>query len=210
MENAHLKLLNDSLIVSRETSARLQAFRTLFGQWSKRINLVASSTTNELWKRHVEDSAQLLLIKPNIRTVVDLGSGGGFPGIILAILLEENSDSEIHLIESNRKKTAFLQAVRVQCARRSLIHADRIEVVLPKLEAPQFITARALASLDKLLALTSCHLSNGTVGLFHKGRDYQKEIEESRAHWDFDLLIHKSKIDDESVILEVSNLRKHT
>lgn len=202
-----INLLSGALNVSRETMDRLEIFEDIFSQWSKRINLVAASTTGETWRRHVEDSAQLLLIKPAMRHVVDIGSGGGFPGIILAIMLDENKDSSVHLVESNRKKTAFLLAAKASCAKRAQIHSQRIEDVLPSLDEPEFITARALASLDKLCGLTQLHLTKNTIGLFHKGRGYLQEIEEAHANWDFDLVVHKSVIDADSVILEVSHLR---
>lgn len=201
-------LLNGDLNVSRETLERLVAFESLFEQWSKRINLIAESTKGAVWQRHIEDSAQLLLIKPDLRRLVDIGSGGGFPGIVLACMLEDIDGARVDLVESNRKKTAFLMAAKAQCARNAHIHSKRIEDALPAIETPDFVTARALASLSKLYELTQCHLTNGAVGLFHKGRGYRDEVEESRAIWDFDLVIHKSRIDTESVILEIGNLKR--
>ncbi|MEM5502022.1 16S rRNA (guanine(527)-N(7))-methyltransferase RsmG [Ahrensia kielensis] len=202
------KLLNGALNVSRETMDRLIAFETLFEQWSKRINLIADSTKGEIWQRHIEDSAQLLLIKPDMRHLVDIGSGGGFPGIVLAAMLEDVDGARVDLVESNRKKTAFLMAAKAQCARSVNIHSKRIEDALPAIQTPDYVTARALAALPKLFELTQCHLSNGAVGLFHKGRGYREELEESHANWDFDLVIHKSRIDTESVILEIANLKR--
>jgi 16S rRNA (guanine527-N7)-methyltransferase len=201
-------LLNGDLNVSRETLERLIKFEALFEQWSKRINLIAESTKGEVWRRHIEDSAQLLLIKHDMRHLIDIGSGGGFPGIVLACMLDDIEGSRVDLVESNRKKTAFLMAAKAQCARNANIHAKRIEDALPSLPTPQYLTARALAALPKLFELTHCHLSNGAVGLFHKGRGYREELEESHANWDFDLVIHKSRIDTESVILEIGNLKR--
>ena len=201
-------LLDDELNVSRETMERLLAFEALFAQWSKRINLVAESTKSDVWHRHIEDSAQLLLIKPDMRHVVDIGSGGGFPGVVLACLLEDQPQCRIDLVESNRKKTGFLMAAKAQCARKANIHAKRIEDALPAITVPQYVTARALAALPLLFDLTECHLSNGATGLFHKGRGYSDELQESRANWDFDLVIYESRIDAESVILEIGNLKR--
>lgn len=199
-------LLGEALPVSRETMQRLVSFEKIFDQWSQKINLVAASTTNDFWQRHVADSAQLMLLKPDMKQIVDLGSGGGFPGIVLAILLNDVEDGRVDLIESNRKKTAFLQAARAKCAPRAQIHARRIEDVLSAIPTPEYVTARALASLSKLFELAEPHLTKGAVGLFHKGRGFMLELEESRANWCFDLVTHPSELDTDSVILEIKNL----
>ena len=201
-------LTDGTLNVSRETMTRLESFAKLFKQWSPKINLVAASTKNDVWERHIADSVQLLNLKPEMKRVVDLGSGGGFPGIILAILLNGIEDSRVDLVESNRKKTAFLQTVRANCAPRAHIHGKRIEDALSSIPTPQFVTARALASLPKLFELAEPHLTAGAVGLFHKGRGFKQELEESRANWCFDLIVHQSEIDADSVILEISNLSR--
>lgn len=201
-------LLDGRLDVSRETMQRLSSFERIFAQWSQRINLVAASTTDDFWQRHIADSAQLLLTKPNMKRVIDLGSGGGFPGIVLAILLNDVEGSRVDLIESNRKKAAFLQSSRASCAPRAHIHARRIEDALPAIPTTEYVTARALASLSKLFELAESHLTNGAIGLFHKGRGFKQELEESHANWQFDLITHQSEIDADSVILEISNLRR--
>lgn len=201
-------LLGGALTVSRETMQNLISFEVIFDQWSRKINLVAASTTGDLWQRHVADSAQLMLLKPDMKRIVDLGSGGGFPGIVLAILLNNEDGSRVDLIESNRKKTAFLQTARAKCAPRAHIHARRIEDALSSIPTPEYVTARALASLSKLFELAEPHLTDGATGLFHKGRGFMQELEESRANWHFDLLIHKSEIDADSVILEIRNLSR--
>ncbi len=208
MSDDAIAVFKDAYNVSRETMERLQAFEALFQQWSKRINLVAASTKHDFWQRHVADSAQLLTLKPEMRKLVDLGSGGGFPGMVLAILLQNVQGSRVDLVESNRKKTAFLQAARAKCAPSALVHGQRIEDVLPDLPTPEFVSARALASLDKLLPLAAPMLSRGAVGLFHKGRGFRQEVEESRANWHFDLIVHQSVVDPESVILEISRLNR--
>lgn len=201
-------LLDDKLGVSRETMRRLESFELIFNQWTPKINLVSASTTNDFWLRHVSDSAQLKLLKPDMKRIVDLGSGGGFPGIVLAILLSDEEDARVDLIESNRKKTAFLQAVRAKCAPGTHIHTKRIEDALPAIPTPDYVTARALASLSKLFDLAEPHLANGAVGLFHKGRGFMQELEETRANWRFDLVTHPSEIDAESVILEIRDLSR--
>lgn len=193
--------------VSRETQKRLADYAALYERWSRNINLTALSTQKDFWRRHVADSAQLVDLAPDATRWVDLGSGGGFPGMVIAIMLQGRPDARVELVESNRKKTAFLQAVKAQCAPAAIIHAERIEQVVGKITAPEIVTARALAALPALLEMTSPWLAAGTRALFHKGRGYAAEIEESRAKWTFDLVIHRSRIDADSVILEIANLR---
>ena len=193
--------------VSRETMDALDRFEGLFRQWSDRINLVAASTGDAFWTRHVADSAQIVSLKPDARRFADLGSGGGFPGLVIAILITGQLGARVDLVESNRKKAAFLQAARAAVAPCAVVHAERLEPVIARLEPPEIVTARALAALPDLLSWTAPWLSAGTTGLFHKGRGYREELEESRAHWDFDLVEHPSVAAPDSVILEVSNLR---
>ncbi|QKV20706.1 16S rRNA (guanine(527)-N(7))-methyltransferase RsmG [Oricola thermophila] len=193
--------------VSRETRTRLEDYAALYEKWSSRINLTAPSTQKDFWRRHVADSAQLLEIAPDARHWVDLGSGGGFPGMVIAILLQDVPGARVELVESNRKKTAFLQAVKACCAPSAVVHSARIEDVVSRIAAPEIVTARALAGLPKLFDLSSDWLQHGSRALFHKGRGYAGEIEESRAKWTFDLVRHGSRIDPESVILDITGLR---
>jgi 16S rRNA (guanine527-N7)-methyltransferase len=193
--------------VSRETRRRLEGYAALYEKWSPRINLTAPSTQTDFWRRHVGDSAQLLDLAPDARHWIDLGSGGGFPGMVIAILLQDSPDARVELVESNRKKTAFLQAVKARCAPSALIHSARIEDVVGRIRPPELVTARALAALPKLLEMTAPWLQENSRALFHKGRGYAAEIEESRAKWGFDLVIHESRIDADSVVLDISNLR---
>ena len=193
--------------VSRETRARLEDYAALYEKWSPRINLTASSTRKDFWQRHVADSAQLLDLAPEAKHWIDLGSGGGFPGMVIAILLQDVPGARVELVESNRKKAAFLQAVKAQCAPAAIIRAARIEDVIGRTGAPEIVTARALAALPKLLDMTAPWLGSGARALFHKGRGYAAEIEESHAKWTFDLIKHESRVDAESVILDITNLR---
>lgn len=192
--------------VSRETFDRLIAFELEFLRWTKRINLAAPSTLDSLWRRHILDSAQLAPLAREALRWLDLGSGGGFPGAVMAILLRERIGAAIDLVESNRKKAAFLQNVLTKLDTPVRIHARRIEDI--KVLAPEIVTARALAPLPLLLSLSERWLSSGSRGLFHKGRDYRAEVEESRDAWRFDLVEHHSVIAPEGVILEISNLRR--
>jgi 16S rRNA (guanine527-N7)-methyltransferase len=194
--------------VSRETFARLEAFESSFHRWAARINLVAPSTLKDVWSRHILDSAQLLPLVGKGQRWADIGSGGGFPGAILAILLEEDADSGILLIESNGKKVAFLRNVLGELAPRTRIAAQRAEVVIAIEQAPNVVTARAVASLSDLLTLTEPWIGNGTRALFHKGRDYRAEVKLAGDTWNLDLLEHPSAIDPQSVILDIRRIRR--
>lgn len=194
--------------VSRETIAELLAFEALFRKWSQAINLASSSTLDQLWERHIVDSAQLFCLAPKAKSWLDLGSGGGFPGVILAILLKDTQGSRIDLVESNSKKAAFLRTAVGQAAAPATVHAQRVDAVWAKIPVPQIVTARALASLRDLFVLSEPWLSNGATALFQKGRDYRREIDESGDDWSFDLVEHQSVVDKDSVVLQISNLRR--
>ena len=203
-----LVLQLDGLRVSRETNEKLARFADLFRRWAKVINLVAPSTTGDLWRRHIADSAQLFALYPNPVTWVDLGSGGGFPGIITGILLSELGDGWVHLVESNNKKASFLRNAILETGARASIHAVRIEEapkIVPRCDA---ISARALADLSTLCEFSKPWVeTKPEVRLFlHKGRDYAREVNDAHRSWSFDLVEHASQIERESVILEISNL----
>jgi 16S rRNA (guanine527-N7)-methyltransferase len=192
--------------VSRETFVKLQKFEAQFLKWNKAINLVAESTVSALWTRHILDSAQLIKIEGSARKWVDVGSGGGFPGLVVAFLIQDRG-GEIDLIESNRKKAAFLQAMVGQFGLPARVNASRIEDCHSRIRQPQVVTARALAGLPALIGLTEPWLAGGAKGLFHKGRDYMLEVEESTHRWVFDLVEHRSVVDPGGVILELSDVR---
>jgi 16S rRNA (guanine527-N7)-methyltransferase len=193
--------------VSRETFDRLVEFEQVFQKWNRRINLAAQSTQDDVWHRHILDSAQLARLAPQATRWVDLGSGGGFPGLVLAFLLAERDGAEIHLVESNRKKASFLQAVVGQFGLPARVIARRIDDSYALVPAPQIVTARALAPLTALLDLSAPWLTNGARGLFHKGRDYRAEVAESAQRWSFDLIEHASITDPHGVILDLSGLQ---
>ena len=194
--------------VSRETQEKLEHFSALFLKWAKAINLVAPSTLQELWQRHIADSAQIFQLSPLPYKWLDLGSGGGFPGVITAILLAEVQDGWVHLVESNQKKTAFLRVALSETGARGSVHPLRIESASAVLPDCERISARALAELDPLLSYTSAWMiGKETRAFFHKGRDYAAEVEKARGRWVFDLIKHQSAVEPDSVILEISNLR---
>ncbi|MER8429434.1 16S rRNA (guanine(527)-N(7))-methyltransferase RsmG [Mesorhizobium caraganae] len=193
--------------VSRETFERLVAFQHLFLKWNRSINLAAPSTLDDVWGRHILDSAQLARIAPEAKRWADLGSGGGFPGLVLAFLLVERDGASIDLVESNRKKASFLQAVIGQFGLPARVVARRIDDSYALVSTPEIVTARALAALPALLDLSAPWLTKGSRALFHKGRDYRAEVEESTHRWAFDLVEHPSMTDAHGVILEVTDLR---
>ena len=194
--------------VSRETFDRLAAFEAEFRRWAARINLAAPSTLDEVWSRHILDSAQLVSLAPDASAWLDLGSGGGFPGAVVAILLGEREGGRIELVESNNKKAAFLKSVLGSLGAPATVHVCRIEDASARVETPEIVTARALAPLPRLLELVRPWLGAGATGLFHKGRDYAAEIAESRDGWRFDLVEHQSRVDPSSRILELSGVAR--
>lgn len=193
--------------VSRETFQRLKQFQSQFQKWNRRINLTAPSTIPVLWDRHVLDSAQLAGLKPNATHWLDLGSGGGFPGAIMAILLKDRPGAHCDLVESNRKKAAFLSTVLAELQAPARVHAKRIEEMRSVIAACEVVTARALAPLPLLLNFAAPWSEAGAICLFHKGRDYLNEVQESRDAWSFDLVEHPSRVDADGVILEIAHIR---
>jgi 16S rRNA (guanine527-N7)-methyltransferase len=191
--------------VSRETFEALLRFEQAFLKWNQRINLSAPSTLGDVWRRHILDSAQLAAIEPKAERWLDIGSGGGFPGLVMAFLLRERGGF-IGLVESNRKKAGFLQAMVGEFGLPARVLARRIDQSYALVATPQIVTARALAPLPLLLDLAAPWLTAGARGLFHKGRDYRLEVEESAHRWRFDLVEHASATDPEGVVLELRNL----
>lgn len=165
--------------VSRETLDRLQIYANTLVKWQARINLVGAATLPDLWRRHMLDSAQLFPQLPD-GPVLDLGSGAGFPGLVLAVLRGPAKDP-IHLVESDSRKCAFLREVARLTDAPVVIHNNRIEALKPFLVAA--VTARALASLEKLLEMAEPFLSSTTHCLFLKGRNSEDELTQARKEW---------------------------
>ena len=188
--------------VSRETTARLDRFTALLLDWQSRINLIAASTVPVLWTRHIADSLQLLAIAPDARKWVDLGSGGGFPGVPIACALAEQGSAEVHLIESNKKKAAFLrEAVRITGA-PAIVHAVRIADFCQSFRgALDAVTARALAPLPELLSIAYPLLKKGPQGVFPKGQDVEAELTEAAKCWSIQASLVPSRTDPESRVV---------
>jgi 16S rRNA (guanine527-N7)-methyltransferase len=193
--------------VSRETLHRLDRFVATLLAWQRRMNLVASSTEATLWTRHVADSLQLLALAPEARIWADLGSGGGFPGVVIACALADIRGAHVHLVESSSKKAAFLhEAVRATGA-PATVHATRIEDFVKNAPAQiDVVTARAVAPLPKLLALAYPLLKTGTLGLFPKGQDVARELTETAKCWKIQASLSPSRTDPKAQIVIVRGL----
>ncbi|EJF85401.1 16S rRNA (guanine(527)-N(7))-methyltransferase RsmG [Bartonella rattimassiliensis] len=209
VEQKYQQLLNIVPSVSRETMENLIQFESLIIQWNAHINLISDATIPDIWTRHILDSAQIFPLYSHSLQWCDLGSGGGFPAIVIAIFLKEKKEGRINLVESNGKKVAFLRTVVAQLNLPATIYHARIEDVYQKIPISDIITARGLAPLSNLLQLIFPLLTEKTIALLQKGRDYAAEIKNASANWNFDLLKHKSKIDENSVILEISHIRSY-
>lgn len=200
--------------VSRETIDRLRTYEGLLRAWQKVINLVSPTTLDEIWHRHFADSAQLLAFAPQGgKNWLDLGSGGGFPGLVLAILLaEKNSDARMTLVESDTRKAAFLGEVARKTGLAVEIRGERIEksATQAKSQIKDVITARALAPLPKLLGLVQPFFSPQTVALFPKGRDAEAEVSEAERQFAFDYTLAPSLTDAQARIVIVRNLGLRT
>jgi len=190
--------------VSRETEARLDRFAALLLDWHGRINLIAASTVPTLWTRHIADSLQLLAIAPLARKWADLGSGGGFPGLPIACALADQNSAEVHLIESNKKKAAFLrEAVRVTGA-PAVVHAERVADFGRTFRGElDVVTARALAPLPELLSIAYPLLKRGAQGLFPKGQDVEAELTQATKCWSIQASLVPSRTDPKSRVVVI-------
>jgi 16S rRNA (guanine527-N7)-methyltransferase len=163
-----------------ETERRLQIYADLLIKWQKTINLVATSTLPNLWMRHFADSLQVQAAMPAARLWADLGSGAGFPGLVTAISLADKPGGKVHLIESDRRKCAFLSEVSRETGAPTVVHAGRIETVVGEIEDPiEAVSARALAPLPDLLRYAATFIDRGASGVFLKGQDPARELTDS-------------------------------
>jgi len=189
--------------VSRETLTRLEAYAALLAQWNERINLVARDSLRDPWRRHFLDSAQLLpLIPKGAGSLIDLGSGAGFPGLVLAELLRGRA--QVTLFEATAKKCHFLEAVRDRLGLEVTIRNERMEEV--EFRPFDVVTARACAPLDKLLGYAQHFVGRNTVCLFLKGQNVGSELTEARKSWKMSLQQHPSLTDPSGVVLEIREL----
>lgn len=191
--------------VSRETKERLRDFADLLLKWNKRINLIAPSTAEEIWQRHIEDSLQVIDLPVDTGCWVDLGSGGGFPGIIAAIARADTTELTT-LVESDARKCAFLRQAIAQLNLRATVIQKRIEDVPP--QGATVVSARALADLTRLLNYADLHLADGGEALFLKGKSWGQEVSDAKASWSFDYDVINSRTQADAVILKVTRIER--
>ncbi|MFC3691480.1 16S rRNA (guanine(527)-N(7))-methyltransferase RsmG [Chenggangzhangella methanolivorans] len=188
--------------VSRETWARLDAYVALLDKWQATTNLVAPSTLEAVWTRHVADSAQIMTLAPAHATVwVDFGSGAGFPGLVVAAL---RPDIRVHLVESNGKKAAFLREAARAMGVEALVHGARAEAIAGSaVTSADVVSARALAPLADLVRLAAPLLKTGAVGLFPKGREAEAELTVTAKSWNVEASLHPSLTEPDARIVRI-------
>lgn len=196
--------------VSRETIDRLEHYQSLLLKWTDKINLIAPSTISTSWERHVVDSAQIFqLLSSGSTKLTDIGSGGGLPGIVVAILAKEKMPLlQSVLVESDQRKAVFLRTVIRELGLSVSVKADRIENVTAT--GADVLTARALAPLPKLLSYAVQLLKPDGIALFQKGRTFEDEISQARDAWDFSTDLYPSHTDQEARILQIKDIRRAT
>lgn len=190
------------LNVSRESRGKLEIYVDLLLAWQKRINLIGPATVPMVWERHIQDSLQLLPLLPeNTKTIAELGSGAGIPGLVIAIA----AGLEVHLYESNGKKAAFLREAARRTGVTAHIHVTRLETLRTATNVPKVdcVVARALAPLPLLLDYAEPFLARGAIGLFHKGQDVDAELTEATKCWKMNFIKHASLYDSRGVILQI-------
>lgn len=200
----------DAFGVSRETLDRLTTYERLLKHWQKGTNLVSPATLDEIWHRHFADSAQLLALAGDWRSWVDLGSGAGFPGLVVAICAPNREDRRVHLVESNARKCAFVREVVRETECSVEIHDSRIESLgrSATVTGVDIVSARALAPLNRLFGLVAPYFGAATRGLFPKGRQAERELAQCAPAWDFDARLHPSLTDAQAAIVVVNALKK--
>ncbi|MEO0691417.1 MAG: 16S rRNA (guanine(527)-N(7))-methyltransferase RsmG [Pseudomonadota bacterium] len=191
--------------VSRETLERLTNYADLLRKWNPRINLVSPGTIDALWTRHFLDSAQLIDLVPDApATWADLGSGGGFPGLVVAILLQDHHTT-VTLVESDQRKATFLRAVARETGTAVKVLSTRIEAVKPL--GASILSARALSPLPDLLIHCKGHLAPGGTALLPKGARADAEIAKALETWSFHCEKVPSQTDDSAVILRITEIK---
>ncbi|APX13119.1 16S rRNA (guanine(527)-N(7))-methyltransferase RsmG [Tateyamaria omphalii] len=191
--------------VSRETVDKLQAYAALIRKWTPKINLVAKSTLADLEVRHIWDSAQVFEERPGVWA--DLGTGGGLPGVVVAILAQEQKrEMQCILVESDQRKAAFLRTCARELELPIIVMAQRVEDIPPL--CAHTISARALASLDMLLGFAQRHLTEDGLCIFQKGAQWRQEVAEAEKNWRFAYEAVPSKTDVEAVVLKIKDIQR--
>jgi 16S rRNA (guanine527-N7)-methyltransferase len=186
--------------------AELEIYEALLRRWQEKINLVADQSLPWIWSRHFADSAQVFEARPTISTWADLGSGAGFPGMVIALLLKARPGAAVHLIESDQRKAAFLRAVSRETQAPTTIHVGRIEDVLPPLAGSVAgVTARALAPLPRILEWSRECLASGAVGAYLRGEEWRDELTAVEALSSFNIQTIASRTNPRARLVVVAN-----
>lgn len=194
-----------SLSVPRETTERLDRILDCLAGWRRKINLIGPSEWDQVWHRHVLDSLQLVPLLPT-GPVLDLGSGAGFPGLVIAATRSDHEEDSVTMVESVSKKCAFLSAAITETGLNARVLNQRVESLAPFRVAT--VTARAFAPLPKLLTFAQPWLGAGAIGVFPKGKTWQEELTEAKKTWTFALETIPSQTSDDAVILRISELQR--
>jgi 16S rRNA (guanine527-N7)-methyltransferase len=192
--------------VSRETFDKLEAFAELVRKWNPKINLVSKNSLDDLWQRHILDSVQVFELAQGSGHWVDLGSGGGFPGIVVAILNQEVQNFRITMVESDQRKCAFLRTAIRELGLTASVQSERIEK-LDGLEA-DVLSARALADLTQLLDFAELHLYSDGTALFPKGQNWESEDSDAKRVWSYALEAVESKTNPAAAILKIKDIAR--
>jgi len=195
--------------VSRETEARLERFIGLLQTWQAKINLVSPSTLPTLWSRHVSDSLQLLALAPAAKIWVDFGSGGGFPGMVLACAMADTPGALVHLVERNGKKAGFLREALRVTGGAGTIHLADIDDTVDRITGPvDCITARAVAPLHQLIGFAEPLVKKGAKALFLKGQDVEAELTEATKYWKIEPRLRSSLTGGHGWIVELDRIER--
>lgn len=200
-------LISKRYDVSRETKERLETYAATLTKWNPKINLVSKKSLEDLWTRHILDSVQVFDAVQPTGKWLDIGSGGGLPGIIVGIMAAEFApDLNVTLMESDQRKCAFLRNVARECGISVSVISDRIEKAMS--QTADILSARALADLDLLLEFVDRHMVTSGTAVFPKGASWKKEVDNARNHWRFDLEEITSLTEPEAVILKIKGVER--
>jgi len=193
--------------VSRETMDRLRKFEALVLKWTKKINLISKGDAPHVWERHIVDSVQVYNAAPELGDWVDIGSGGGFPGIVAAILAKEiTPDRKFTLVDSDQRKCAFLRTAARELSLNVEVFANRVNELAPF--NATVLSARALDDLNSLLEHAERHLASNGTALFPKGASWEKEHQAAQEHWSYSLEVIRSKTNADATILKIKELTR--